>query len=174
MANEYGNFMDSSFNQDTIWNFGACVIRLDPGTVAGGGAFSSGGPRILADENHIAVGAISVAVNASGNIVITTDGGVAPIGACLIGADESLSAKNALPGPSEGPTSTVVVIGQGGAALNLTTQTAWDAVAGTSTNLWCFWAGPVFRGVGQPSIAQQCLDLINDNILPRIAALEGN
>lgn len=174
MADEHGPFMDSGFNDDTIWRFGGCAVRLQVGTVAGGGAFTSGGPAIIADENHIAVGAVSVAVNSSGQIVVTTDGGIAPITSCVVVPDETLAGAGVTAGASHGPTSTVITMSQGGSALDLTTQTDWNAVAGTNANLWISWKAPVVRGVGEPSIAQQCLDLINTNILPRLAALEGN
>lgn len=173
MANEYGNFMDSGFHDDTRWRMGGCVIRLGIGTVAGGGAFTSGGPLIHADENHISVGAISVAVNGTGNLVITTDGGIAPITWCLVDEDEALSAAGIQAGASWNATTTTIFMSQGGAALDLTTQTDWDAVAGSSSNLWVSWGAPVYRGVGEPSLAQQAIDLYTA-LEARVAALEGN
>jgi hypothetical protein len=173
MANEHGNFMDSGFHNDTVWRFGGCVIRLEPGTVAGGGAFTSGGPRIHADANHISVGAMSVAVNSSGNIVVTTDGGIAPITWCVVTPDEALAAIGISSGASHGPTSTVIVLSQADVALNLTTQTDWNKVAGESSNLWISWGSPVVRGVGADSLAQQAIDLYTA-LEARVAALEGN
>lgn len=173
MANEYGNFMDSGFNNDTEWRLGGCVIRLEPGTVGGGGTFVSGGPRIHADENHIAVGATGVAVNSAGNLVITTDGGIAPITWCHTVPDEALASIGMVSGPSQAPTSTVVIMSIGDVQLNLADQTDWDTVAGGSSNLWVSWGAPVVRGVGAPSLAQQAIDLYTA-LEARVAALEGN
>lgn len=173
MADEYGPYMDSGFHNDTVWRFGGCVIRLVAGTVAGGGAFTDGGPLILADENHISVGAESVAVNSLGQIVVTTDGGIAPISWCVVDEDESISAIGVQAGASHGPTSTVIVLSQNNVALDLTQQAAWNIVAGTNANLWISWGAPVVRGVGQPSLAQQAIDLYTA-LEARVAALEGN
>lgn len=174
MADEHGAFMDSGFNDDTVFRKGGCVIRLEPGTVAGGGAFSSGGPRIHADANHISIGATGVSVNSLGQLVITTDGGIAPICDVNVTADEYLVGIGVAGGPSWGPTTTTIVVSQNGSVLDLTDQADWNIVAASTANFWVGWEAPVVRGIGEPSLAQQCLDLINDNILPRIAALEGN
>lgn len=173
MANEHGPFMDSGSHNDTVWRFGGCVLRLDPGTVAGGGAFTSGGPRIHADANHISVGAMSVAVNSSGNIVITTDGGIAPITWCHVTPDETLAGIGIASGPSHNATSTVIILSQNNVQLNLSTQVDWDKVAGGSSNLWVSWAAPVSRGIGESSLAQQAIDLYTA-LEARVAALEGN
>lgn len=173
MSNEYGNYMDSGFNNDTVFRLGGCVIRLEPGTVSGGGAFASGGPYIHADENHIAVGAVSVAVNGAGNLVITTDGGIAPITWCHVTPDETLAGLGITSGPSHNPTSTVIILSDGGTQLDLTGQTDWDTVAGGSSNLWVSWGAPVVRGVGADSLAQQAMDLYTA-LAARVAALEGN
>lgn len=160
MANEHGDFMDSGANADTEWRFGGCVVRLEPGTVAGGGSFSSGGPVIHADINHISIGAVSVAVNSSGQIVITTDGGIAPITWCNVDEDETLSAAGVTAGASWGPTSTVITLARAGVTLNLTLQADWNIAAGANANLWVSWGAPVYRGVGAPSKADQALALI--------------
>jgi hypothetical protein len=173
MANEYGNFMDAGGNDDTIWRFGGCVVRLEPGTVTGGGTFASGGPSILADADHISVGAISVAVNASGYIVVTTDGAIAPICWADANPDESLAALAVDSGASWNPTTTSIIMSKDGVQLNLTNQADWDAVAGSSNNLWVSWGAPVYRGVGADSLAQQAIDLYTA-LEARVAALEGN
>lgn len=172
MANEHGNFMDSGANNDTVWRFGGCVVHLEPGTVSGGGAFASGGPSILADANHISVGAVSVSVNASGNLVVATDGGIAPITWALVDEDEILSARSVTAGISHNATTTVITCGKNNAALDLTTQAGWDAVAGSSANLWISWGAPVSRGVGNVSLAQQAINLFTA-LEARVAALES-
>lgn len=173
MANEYGDFMDSGFNDDTIWRLGGCPIRLDAGTVAGGGSFSSGGPYIIADGPHVAVGVVSVEVNSAGNLLITTDGSFSPICIAHVTPDETLAGRGISCGPSVGTTTTVVSFSKADVQLDLTTQTDWDKVAGSSSNIWVSWASPIVRGIGQPSLAQQAIDLYTA-LEARVAALEGN
>jgi hypothetical protein len=173
MANEYGDFMDSGFNDDTIWRLGGGPIRLDSGTVAGGGAFSSGGPFIIADGPHVAVGLVSVAVNGSGNLVITTDGSFTPVCRVHVTPDETLAARGISCGPSVGTLTTVVSFSKADVQLDLTTQTDWDAVSGSSANIWVSFGSPIVRGIGEPSLAQQAIDLYTA-LEARVAALEGN
>lgn len=173
MANEYGDFMDSGFNDDTIWRIGGCAIRLEAGTVSGGGAFASGGPSIIADGPHVAVGVVSVAVNSGGNLVITTDGSFTPICAVHVTPDEALAANGVSCGPSVGTLTTIVSFSKADVQLDLTTQTDWDAVAGSSSNIWVSWASPIVRGTGADSLAQQAIDLYTA-LEARVAALEGN
>jgi len=173
MANEYGNYQDSGFNDDTIWRLGGGPIKLDPGTVAGGGAFSSGGPSIIADGPHVAVGVVSVEVNSAGNLLITTDGSFNPICIAHVTPDETLAARGISCGPSVGTTTTVVSFSKADVQLNLTVQADWDAVAGSSSNIWVSWASPIVRGVGAVSLAQQAIDLYTA-LEARVAALEGN
>jgi len=164
MANEHGNFMDSGANNDTVWRFGGAAIRLEPGTVAGGGAFSNGGPSIIADGPHVAVGVVSVEVNGSGNLLITTDGSFNPICIARVNPDETLAARGISCGPSVGTTTTIVSFSKADVQLDLTTQVDWDKVAGSSANIWVEWGSPIYRGIGQDSKA--------DRALAAIAALE--
>jgi hypothetical protein len=173
MANEYGDYMDSGFNDDTVWRFGGCAIRLEDGTVSGGGAFASGGPVIIADGPHVAVGVVSVAVNGSGNLVITTDGSFNPICIAHVTPDETLAARGISCGPSVGTVTTVVSFSKADVQLDLTTQLGWDAVSGSSSNIWVSWGAPIVRGVGEASLAQQAIDLYTA-LEARVAALEGN
>jgi hypothetical protein len=162
MANEYGPNMDSGFNDDTIWRFGGAPIGL-----------RDSGPEIIADGPHVAVGVVGVSINGAGNLVIETDGSIDPI--CIAGAtpDETLSGVDVDCGPSVASASTVVVFSKNGVHLDLNNATDYAVVKGSSSNIWAFWGSPVVRGTGGPSLAQQALDLINNNILPRLAALES-
>lgn len=160
MSNEHGNFMDSGANSDTVWLKGGGAIKLEPGTVSGGGAFASGGPSVIADGPHVAVGIVSVAVNGSGNLVITTDGSFTPICRVWVTPDETLAGRGISCGPSVGTTTTIITFSKADVQLDLTTQLGWDAVAGSSANIWVGWESPVYRGVGQPSKEDQALAML--------------
>jgi len=160
VANEHGPNMDSGANADTEWLKGGGPIKLEPGTVSGGGGFASGGPSVIADGPHVAVGIVDVSVNASGNLVITTDGSFNPICRVWVTPDETLAARGVSCGPSVGTTTTIVSFSKADVALDLTTQAGWDAVAGSSSNIWVGWEAPVYRGVGQPSKADQAIALL--------------
>jgi hypothetical protein len=41
--------------------------------------------------------------------------------------------------------------------LNLTVQADWNIVAGATSNFWVSWTGPIYRGLGQLSKADQAL-----------------
>jgi hypothetical protein len=160
VANEYGDYLDSGANADTVWLKGGGPIKLETGTVSGGGGFSSGGPSIIADGPHVAVGIVSVSVNSAGNLVVTTDGSFTPICRVWAQPDETLAARGISCGPSVGTTTTVISFSKADVQLDLTTQAGWDAVSGSSANIWVGWESPVYRGVGDPSKADQALALI--------------
>ena len=162
MANEYGDSMDSGANDDTRWRFGGCVVRL-----------GESGPYIHADGQHISIGATSVEIDSNGYLLINTDGHIAPICWAMAVPDETLARDVVITGPSWAANTTRIGFAKAGSALDLSDPSDYAEVSGSNTNIWVSWAAPVYRGVGEPSLAQQALDLINNNILPRLAALES-
>lgn len=165
MADEHGPYMDASYLDDTEFGYIHGVIRFEPGTVAGGGAFLTGGPKIHANSAHIASGLVSVLVDANGRLVINTDSsGYGWMGAIVAEEDETLSARDVVAGPSGGNGLIRCKFTQNGTYLDLTQQADWNVVAGVESNLWILGRYVKHRGVGLPSKGQQALD--------RIAVLE--
>lgn len=161
MSDEYGPYLDSSINDDTEWGKVTCVIRFEPGTVGGGGTFISGGPYIHANSGHIAVGAQSVSVDASGRLVIATDSlGAGIVGSANADEDETLSSLGIQAGISGGNGTLNIKLAQNGVFLNLTQQSAWNIVAGADSNLWITVDYVKHRGIGLASKGQQALDLL--------------
>jgi hypothetical protein len=173
MADEYGAFMDSSLNEDTEWGKITGVIRFEPGTVAGGGAFITGGPYLHANSGHIAVGITGVSVNASGRLVITTDSlNQGSVGSVNADEDETLSGLGIMAGVSGGNGTLTIKLAQNGVVLDLTQQAAWDIVAGPDSNIWVTVDYVKHRGIGLPSKADQALMLLAQ-LDQRLAAVES-
>jgi hypothetical protein len=173
MADEYGAYKDSSANDDIEWGKVTCVIRFEPGTVGGGGTFVTGGPYIHANSGHIAVGAKTVAVDASGRLVITTDTlGIGTVGSANADEDETLSSLGVQAGISGGNGTLNIKLAQNGVFLDLTQQSAWNIVAGADSNLWITVDYVKARGVGLPSKADQALTQIAQ-INQRLASIES-
>jgi hypothetical protein len=173
MADEYGAYKDSSVNDDIEWGKIACVVRFEPGTVAGGGAFTSGGPYIHANSGHIAVGATGVSVDASGRLVITTDSlGNGTVGTANADEDETLSSLGIQAGISGGNGTLTLKLAQNGTFLDLTQQAAWNIVASPDANIWVSVDYVKARGVGLPSKADQALTQIAQ-MNQRLASIES-
>jgi hypothetical protein len=173
MADEYGAYKDSSANDDIEWGKVTGVIRFEPGTVAGGGTFTTGGPYIHANSGHIAVGMTGVSVDSSGRIVVATDTlGVGTVGSATVDEDETLSALGVQAGISGGNGTLRIQLAQGGTELDLTQQADWNIVAGPDSNLWVTVDYVKARGVGLPSKADQALAQIAQ-INQRLASIES-
>ncbi|HEX6686425.1 MAG TPA: hypothetical protein VF062_26875 [Candidatus Limnocylindrales bacterium] len=173
MANDYGPGLHAAL-PDTRWEFRACIIRFAPGIVNPDGTFQSGGPYIHVNSGHIAVGAISVHVEADGDLAIDLDGGA--ISSIQVTPDETLTTRGIWFGPSGAASATVLRCYKVGVGkLDLSTQAGWNAVAGDLSNAWLLWATCSEPGTGQPSKADQALaaiDSLQDTIAGQAATIE--
>src|SRR5690606_14004265 len=133
-------------NDDTRFRLGGCIVLLP-----------AGGPEILADGNHVSVGATGASIDGTGRIVGTADGSISPVLWGIVTPDESLAADGVICGASVGFDQTVITVYRNGSVLDLSDPADYAQISGDSANLWVSWAAPVYRGTGEPSLAQQAL-----------------
>jgi hypothetical protein len=140
MSNEHGSYMDAAVNYDggVGLRFRGTCIRFENGQVHTAGWFDSGGPYVHANSAHISIGVENVRVDDSGRLVIETDG-MAPVVACLVSGDETLSARGIFGGASVGVDTVITFHDAGSGRLYLNQQADWDAIAGTYCNVWVLW-----------------------------------
>lgn len=147
-ADEYGQYMDRVYapiDERLAWR--GCVLRFGPGAVRTDGTFpSGGGPYIFSDRSHISVGCRSTRISSGGDLVITTDDGMVPMSSAWVVGDETLASRGIICGPSVGSLATTIRCHKSGVGrLYLNRQAHWDAISGSTSNVWAGWFSVVSR-----------------------------
>lgn len=178
---EYGSYADAVQPDDT-WEIRTGVIRITDGTHHSQGwpdnpdpgtdFFMNTGLYLHANAAHVAVGVDPEVLisKTTGQIRVQTPG--ATMGAVLVTGDETAAANRLMFGGSGGNGHVNITASDPNGPVDLSSNTAYNALASSGLNLWIAWLSPKVRGVGDPSQTDQLWTKVAE-LEARIATLEG-